>query len=310
MKETKEIAQCFTAAKETWNPLYLVKAVYLIISEGRFIEVIYGMNCYIFSSPSAVNPHPHWNSLAVLDGNLKQSLFPLKDLLSREEIVQVFGQDYAVHCLPKDFSGARIEGIAFSGTFLILGEYGLPGKRIAIVSNLSCRINNYYEKNSSVRHIHSICSASNAGSLLVTTGDSAKVLDQWTVRDGDISLVKHMKKSFAGYTSMLRMSGEYYFGTDFTSRPNYLEVFGNDPKKFFFPEKSYYMYVLRFVPIKNRYIACLSRELHSLGGRYALSVFDVEQKEFVFCDYVQYAEPETINKALYWEAITLRSKYS
>jgi hypothetical protein len=307
MKKTLTIAEGFAEARATWNPLYLIKAVYLIILQRRFIEAIYGVYCYIRLSPSVVSAHSHWNSLADLDENLKQLLFSVKNKLSREEIVHIFGQDYAAHFLPRDFAGARIEGIMFSGALLIVGEYGNPGKRIAIVSQQSCMINEYYETNCSVKHIHSICGASDAGLILVTTGDTAKYLDLWALSDGDIRLVKRVKKLLAGYTAMLRMSDECFLGTDFSSRPNYLMVFENDIKKFAFPIESYCMYVSRLVPYMNRYIACLSKDLKCFGNRHALSVFDIEQKEFVFCDYVQYDEPETANKALHRTAITLRS---
>ena len=300
----ESIAQCLVKAKATWNPLYLVKAIYLLISQRRLIEVMYSLYNFICFPPSAVNSP--MISFSTLNDDSKWSLLYLKYVLSLEDICHVFADEYAVNLLPKDFSGARLEGIVLSNKLLIIGEYGWPGSRIAIVSQQALTINTYYEKISSVRHIHSICNGFNRGEILVATGDTAKYLDLCIVEDANISFLKHLHKSLAGYTAMLRMEDECLLGTDFSGRPNFLKFLSNG-SKLPFPRKAYNMFVVRLVQYNHRYILCLSAELQCLGGRNALSVFDVEKQQFVFCDYVQYVEPETTNKMLCRTAISLRS---
>lgn len=314
MKTNHTIAECFARFRVTRNPLYFVKAVKILISQRRFIEAAYGLYCQISLHPSVISSHSSFCTHSYLDEKLKKMLFYTKDLLSREDIVHVFGQKYAVDCLPADFCGARIEAISFSGSFLIIGEYGNPGKRIAVTTEQSCAISEYYEAQQPVRHIHSICSFSDAGLLLISTGDTAKYLDIVSLRRETIDLVSRIRKSLAGYTAMLRINDTFFLGTDFSGRPNYLEIYdgktNNNMEKIPFPEKAYNMFVLRLMPFKkgkNQHIVCLSREISHLGGRHALSVFDVERKKFVFCDHVQYCEPIAADRTLHIAAIRLRS---
>ena len=192
-----------------------------------------------------------------------------------------------------------MEAIVCDKDVLIVGEYGRLRKRIAVISHHSCAINEFYVKDSSVTHIHSIYKAPNSESFLVTVGDTAKYLDLWHRRNDSITFSKRLKASMAGYTAIMNMGDEYFLGTDFSGRPNYIEVFSVFSKyrrKIFFPKQAYRMYVLRFMQYKRGYIACLSKELNCLGGQYALSILDAEKKEFVFCEYLQYRQPETANE--------------
>jgi len=53
-ERTRSIGQYIAKAKVTWSPLYLIKAIYLLILQRRLIEVMYGLYDYICFSPSVV----------------------------------------------------------------------------------------------------------------------------------------------------------------------------------------------------------------------------------------------------------------
>ncbi|ESK56631.1 hypothetical protein [Acinetobacter tjernbergiae] len=310
MKKILTISEYIALFKKTWNPWNLIKAFYLIVSQRRLFEAAYGVYCHIRIPPSDINHKIDLKSFFYLNDNLKDKIFCIKANLSREELICLFGADYAVDDLPCDFYRARIESIVLYEDFLIIGEYGNPGKRIAIVSKTSCLINKYYDADDSVKHIHVICSATEEGLILVSTGDTAKYLDLWDLDFCNLKFVKRIKNLLAGYTAIIKIDQHYFFGTDFSSRPNYLAVFcGKSIKKYAFPSKSYKMYVVRFLNYNNHYILCLNKEMQCFGGRYALSIFDVIDNEFIFCDYVEYDEPKIIDEVLHRTIIEQRSRF-
>ncbi len=301
--QPKSISQIIAKFNTTKNPFYLAKAVSLVLSQGRLHEVAYGVYCDLFCPPAVVKSPPN-QALPALQNNF-QALLGRKDHLSRAELIDIFSEHYAIHHLPDDFAGARIETIVYDRNFLIIGEYGYFQKRVIYVTPQSCVVNDYYTTNASVKHVHAIYKAPGSNDVLVTTGDTAKYLDLWSLQTGQFEFRKRLRNLLAGHTAITKIDHEYYLGSDFSSRPNYIEKLSG--KKFFFPEKANGMFVLAFQPYQDRYIVSLNREILYLGGRHTLSVLDTVQEEYVYCDYVDYIAPETTDKALHWQAIAQRS---
>jgi hypothetical protein len=133
-----------------------------------------------------------------------------------------------------------------------------------------------------VRHIHAIHRYGNSGEFLVTTGDSSKRLDLWSARDGELRFVKGLKKRLAGFTAVVRVKDEYYFGTDFSSRPNFIVTLAGT--KYFFPQLAYNRFVTDFYPYLDRYIVAMSCELAVAGGRKTVSIFDTTLRRFIYCE--------------------------
>ena len=148
----------------------------------------------------------------------------------------------------------------------------------------ACIITEHYKSDARVRHIHSVTPYSEADQFLVATGDGAKVLDLWAQDGNSVHFVKRLRRYLAGFTAVARVNGEYYFGSDFSGRPNFIETF--EGTKYFFPAKAYKLFVTAFFVWRDRYLLSVNNELRIAGGRKALSIFDVVDKRFIFCDYL------------------------
>ena len=266
--------------RETGSVLPLAMALFLIIKQQRTLELLYGLYCQLFHRPSSV---ASCNDSAALTAIL-QDKGALVDhgTVSRERLIELYGGTFRVDMLPPDFESARWESIWLENQQLIIGEYG-ENSRIAYVTPATCVMNNHYRHVPGVRHIHSIEKYGDAGEFLVATGDSRKFLDVWVVGGGETAFVKRLSRRLAGFTAGIRVNGEYFFGTDFSSRPNYIETL--DGTKYFFPEKAYKLYVAGFFAFLDRYIVCINTELSVVGQTKTLSVFDAVRREFVFCEY-------------------------
>jgi len=201
--------------------------------------------------------------------------------LTRDRLTELYGEEFAVWYLPAYFRLALAHAVCRDRDRLILGEYG-EGSRIACLTAGSCTVNRYYETVPGVRHIHSILQYGENGTFLVTTGDGTKVLDLWCSEEGGISFVRRLRTHLAGFTAAARVGGEYYFGSDFSSRPNFIETL--EGAKYFFPAKAYRRFVTAFYICFDRYIVSVNSDLGSVGGGRTLSVFDTVPKHFVYCD--------------------------
>ncbi len=294
--------------KSTKNPKYFIKAVRLLIKQGRVHEYLYGVYTKMFFKPSAVKVNDYKESESTQ--KIIDLLLSAKELLFRDELISMYGDEYMVEKLPEDFIGARIETVICKDDYLIIGEYSLEGKRIAYINRDSCVLNEFYNEDSNVRHIHAIYKSPDSDDLIVTVGDTAKYLDLWSVTDNGIEFKERKKKYLAGHTAIVKLGGEYYCGSDFSSRPNYIESFDKNYKgeKYFFPAKANRKFVLRFLPYQDRYIFSLNTEITSLGGRYTVSVFDTKLKEYVYCDnQEEYEQPKELDIELNKKAIQMRS---
>jgi len=271
--------------KKTRNPICLGQAALLILRQRRFLELAHGLYNNAFCKPSTIASKPDRNDLqAVIQAGLS---FSSNDwFFSRQQLIDIFRTQYAIHHLPADFCGTRSESIIWEKDFLIIGEYGLPmGKRLAYVTRQSCTMYDQYQSNRYIVHIHALYKSATSSDILVTTGDSEKRLDLWRVHVDELCFERTLRKRLAGHTAITKVGSRFYMGTDFSSRPNYIERMG-DNKKFFFPNPAYKMVVLAFQEYQNRYILAIGSELSPFGKKRALSVFDTATEEFLYCDYI------------------------
>jgi len=278
--------------KETKNPFYLVKAVYMVLRRGRTHELLYGIYCKAFHPPSVVKPVAADIINPILQDFEDNKHVYKREFLSISQLQQLYGDKFAINKIPSVFAGTRSESIIETDDSLIIGEYGMDNNsaRIALVTADDCVINDYYMHQSGIRHIHALHSSGNPDNndFIVATGDRLKVLDQWSYNNGTTAYTKRIKRFLAGYTAMIKVDGEFYFGTDFTARPNYIEM--RKGKKFFFPKTAYTMFVMSFNAIDDRYLISLSSALDDFGGLKSLSIFDTVDKCFIYCEPVDLPE--------------------
>ena len=261
--------------------LALCKAIVMIVRQRRTLETLYGVYCNLAYRPSRLSACSEPAQLASILGQRAEFTRPSR--LTRDRLIDLYGREFAVASLPADFRCARMEAVCRDGDRLIIGEYG-EGARIACVTDRSCRLNGYYRNVTGVRHIHSILRYDGDGEFLVATGDGAKRLDLWSTAGGEVRFSRRLRRYLAGFTAAVKVNGDYYFGSDFSGRPNFIATLGG--AKYFFPPRAYRRFVTAFFVFSDRYLVSVNRDLDSVGGVRTLSVFDTVEKQFVFCDYL------------------------
>jgi hypothetical protein len=252
-----------------------------IVKQRRTVELLYGGHCSVFHRPSPVHAPEEAVALEHILG--RRAEFAQHAVLYREQLMRAYGDRVALRCLPASFASARRESVWEEDGRLILGEYG-EGARVACVTGRGCVVNDHYERIPGVRHIHSIQRYGGTGEFLVATGDGHKYLDLWASSGDEVRFVRTVTKRLAGFTAAAEVGGEYYFGSDFSGRPNFISVLGGP--RYFFPRKAYLMHTAAFHVVFDRYLASVNKELNISGGRRALSVFDTQAHRFVYCDYM------------------------
>jgi hypothetical protein len=272
--------------RETRSIRPLLRAGVLVLRQHRTLELLYGAYCSVFHKASKILPS---EAEAVLLSILKQKgTLTHQDMLSRAQLIELYGSSFRVDLLPHDFRIARCESIwRQANDFLVIGEYG-EGSRLAYVTSQTCVLGDHYRRVRGVRHIHSVEGYGDDGEFLVATGDTKKFLDVWTIKTGAPRFVRRLRRWVAGFTAAVKVNGQYYFGTDFSSRPNYIATLSGS--KYFFPEKAYRMYVTAFHVFFDRFIVSVNHELRVVGGRKTLSIFDTALERFIYCDYWSEAE--------------------
>jgi hypothetical protein len=280
MAESAFITSHLKSFSETKDVRSLLRALILIVRQGRTTELMYGSYCSLFHRPSEVSRCDD----EVLDSILSnRAEFLHRALLTRGDLLQLYGAEFKVGSLPDDFAFARRQTICRRDDRLIIGEYG-ENSRIAYITPRICTVNDHYRTTPGVRHIHSVTRYGDAEKFLVATGDGAKVLDLWVECCGKLQFVRRLRKYLAGFTAVARVKGEYYFGSDFSGRPNFIETLQG--ARYFFPAKAYKLFVTAFFVFRDRYIVSVNNELRISGGRKTLSIFDAVEKRFIFCDYL------------------------
>jgi hypothetical protein len=225
------ISEALSRFKVTGNPIYAADAVKMVVRQRRSLELAFGLCCWLAARPSAVTGLPD-HCLDNIVSDCSPWLRSGHDL-TRQDVVVEFGRDFAVNRLPADFASVRREGIAFGPGLLMIGEYGEGARRIFQVTGDTCSTHSCYDDDPRVRHIHAVHRLAASGDFLVTTGDAARYLDLWALRDGRLSLKSRLRKRLAGHTAIAEAGGKCFLGTDFSTRPNWLEVLGG--KRYFFP---------------------------------------------------------------------------
>jgi hypothetical protein len=297
--QTPTITENIDKFKATKNIYYLFKAIFMVLRRGRTHELLYGIYCKLVHKPSAVLTTSEEDSVFINDmlAYFKDNMRALKrEFISVEQLTELYGERYAVHTLVNDFAGTRSESIIEVDNYLIVGEYGMGDNsaRIAMINTKTSFINDHYMHVSGVRHIHALHRYNDTGELLVATGDRLKMLDLWSFKsphnlEPTLAFKKRIKRFLAGYTAITQLNGDFYFGTDFSARPNYIET--DKGQKFFFPQPAYTLFVMNFSLYKERYILILNSDLEELGSSKALSLFDTKTKQFVYSEKVSLKQP-------------------
>lgn len=260
----------------------LLQLLVSLVRQRRAVEAAYGAWCSVFHPPSAVHPP---DDPEALDRILRRKAeFAQHAVLFRSQLLRLYGGTAAVGDLPAGFAAARRESVWLDDGRLILGEYG-EGARLACITRHACVISDHYARVPGVRHIHAVQKFGGTGQFLVCTGDGHKFLDLWVAEGDEIHFVRRLSKRLAGYTAAAEVGGRYWFGTDFSGRPNFITPLGGP--KYFFPEKAYTMHAAAFHVLFDRYIVSVNKELNLSGGRRALCVFDTRVRRFVYCDYME-----------------------
>lgn len=264
------ITSSLTAFRRTGNPLLLARAALISLRQGRIPEIVRSAVREVFMHPSEVSGEINdWRSI------LKEIDPKLGHTFTREGLCEMFGGEFAQ--LPGDFQGTRWSCILFQKGYTLVGEY-FEGKRVFLVRPDSCKVGEHYLGEPDVRHIHSIIESDRG--ILVSTGDARKALDQWQIRAGNPVFEKRIRKHSAGFTAAATAGERVYLGTDFSSRPNWIETLSG--KKIPFPAKAYRCYTEAMQTIENRYVVSVNKNMLS-GGVKVCSIFDSQEDRFVFC---------------------------
>lgn len=274
-------------ARASKNPVHLVRAATLAVRQRRTAEIVHSLTTLVTARPSRIDPIPE-TELRTLMPQLRAWIrepwrYP------RERAIERWGHEFAMDQLPADFAGSRWEGVARGPDFVALGEYEMPAKRVFIVTRTECHLVDHYVHDPKVLHIHALCYDPDTDSLLISTGDASKVLDSWDVHEGKAVFRERLRDRFAGHTGLLKVGAEVYLGTDFSSRPNYIETLTGS--RYYFPRAAFRSYVVRFLAI-GRYLLSMNKEIEPLGGKLVISIFDTETRRFVFCRTVNELEAE------------------
>lgn len=270
--------------KITKNPYHLLKAILLLIKRGRTHELLYGLYCQVRYAPSPVISNHTVSQLAITAINDDIDYYK-RQYLSYQQILKIYGEQFAITMLPDDFAGTRSESIVITGQQCIIGEYGMDNNsaRLFVLDQTSCCINLKYTHTNGVRHIHAIHAKDN-NEIIITTGDRLKMLDSWVLQDNKIIFKKRLKRYLTGYTGISNIAGKLYFGTDFSARPNYIET--EKGTKYFFPEKAYKKFVMSFHNFEDRYILIFSSDLDEISQQKTLSIFDTKTLCYIYCDTI------------------------
>lgn len=256
---------------KTRKPSRLIRALTLILRQGRVTEVVYGLWCFLFHKPSAVGP-------AQFD---VESHYP--DLERQLAELRTAKADAAA-ALPTGTDGERLyctdHGMVLTADGFIFGEYGEFSARVFTQVGSQLITYDFYNKINRLRHIHSVFK--DGERVYISTGDTHKFLDEWVYQDGHLNFVRRCLRKFGGFTTCAKLGQRTFFGTDFSHRPNYLYCLEGG-QKWFFPTPAYTQYCYLMFVLEERYLICFNRHLSPFGGALSVSVFDAETERFVAC---------------------------
>ena len=247
-----------------------------MIKQKRVGETIYSLWDFVVLHASKINNRKNGLSIEAVIRTANESEY--RATFCVEEISENLKNRFPVKHLPANFT-ARIHSLATSDVWLVIGEYSETSARLFYLNSKICiPLDNYLRLNG-VAHIHSILKISE-NELAVSTGDSMKVLDLWSISSEGMSFKRRILKKHAGFTTCANVKGKKYFGTDFSQRPNYIYRL-DDGRKWPYPRPSFRKYSVQWKVIDDRYIVSLNKDLEIFGGTKALSVFDTKHEEFI-----------------------------
>ncbi len=253
--------------------------IFAVVRQGRVLELLYGIYCWLRYRPSVV-PVSLNEKECIQNLNPKQYIQNANQFYDRNELVKKYNKTYAINELPSNFEGCRTETMVQINSRLVLGEYGKKSARIAILSRNRCHIANPYELEKGVRHIHLVHPTENDNEIFLTTGDSKKVLDRFSIADDKLRFVVRHQAYFAGYTAATTIAGKVFFGTDFSSRPNYITTL--DGEKYFFPKQVYLNWVGSLVNLDEENIVAIGFSMDEQKTP-SVCIFNVKKCIFIFC---------------------------
>ncbi len=272
--EKKNISQNIADFRRTKNIHYLFAAFVLVIRQKRFLEVVFGIYCFLFHKPSKIEED---NEFQITDhiSNVKKHIVERRK--QREKILlevsnQLCGKDTTLY--------SSDHGYILNETGFILGEYAEHSARIFVKSADELTICQFYQTVPGVRHIHSILQSGE--SLFVSTGDSNKFLDRWHCSNGRLKFERRILHKLGGFSACCRIKGKHFFGSDFSERPNYIFCLDTG-QKWYFPKPAYTQYCYRMFPLDDRYIFCVNISLPNISQRRTITVFDTQTWSFVYC---------------------------
>ncbi len=246
--------------KRSKNPLRLLKAAILVWRQGRLIEFAYGAWCFIGHRPSQVIKR---------DGFAVESYFPELERqfqeLRKHKAAAVLAIGGELYCTD--------HGLADTEDGFIFGEYGEFSARIFLKDQAGIASHDFYNQIKGLRHIHALLRVGET--VYITTGDTHKYLDEWTLARREFKFKKRLMKRLGGFTTCARVGGKTYFGTDFSQRPNYLFCLETKQKSFF-PRPAYTQYCYLMFVVEERYLVCFNRHLSKFSGALSVSVFDTQ----------------------------------
>ena len=266
-----DITSLMSGFRRTKDPTLLLRAAWLSMRQGRIPEIARSALAELLmrSSPVADNTGCHI-------GEVFREVDPLFGCtFSRKGLVEHFGQRFS--SLPDDFQGTRWSCICPVEGATVIGEY-FEEKRVFLVGDGFCHHSRHYHGQPDVRHIHSV--ACREGDILVSTGDARKALDQWCVENGRPVFKNRLRKHSAGYTAATGTEHDIYFGTDFSSRANWIETL--DGRRHTYPGEAYRCYVEAMQCIEDRFIVSVNKSKLE-RSRKVWSVFDTREESFIYC---------------------------
>jgi hypothetical protein len=265
------ITECIVAFWDRPSPRTLTAAVAIIIRQGRVIEVLYSLVVQLLHRPGQLVP--------VYEAG---HILPLatKRLAATEKAALA---DYLADFprVARWLGGVtlRLHTVANVGHYTIAGEYGETDPRLFLLDDTGCKVSTHYRGIKGVRHIHCIHPLSQER-FMVTTGDSLRVADLWRIDAGELRFERRILRFLGGFTAGATAGGRTYFGSDYSSRPNYLWRF-EDKKRFYLPAESFRMLVDRMDVVDNRFILVICKTLEAAGGGWQAVIFDTSVERFI-----------------------------
>lgn len=112
-------------------------------------------------------------------------------------------------------------------------------------------------------------------------GDACKALDLWETREGKLRFLRRLKRRSAGFTAATALGDRIYFGTDFSSRPNWIETLTGT--RYPFPAPAYRCYVEAMEAVDERHLVAVSKNMLKAADQKVWSVFDTGSGKFLYC---------------------------